>query len=322
MKLLAVALASIVGLTAALPVAAQNWPTRPVRIVVPFPPGGGTDVPARLIAGELTTRLGQQVIVDNKPGAGGNLGADFVAKAPKDGYTLLMGTVNITSINPLLYASMPFDPVADLAPITLTGIAPNVLVVAADGPLRSFDQLVAAARAEPGKLTFASAGSGTTLHLAGELMKTMAGVDMVHVPYKGAPAALPDIIAGNVTCMFVAVPAALSLIKAGRLRALAVSGTTRVPALPEVPTVHEAGLKGFDAVAWHGLFATGGTPVEVVQRLNTEVVAILAQPALRGKMTDLGLEVESSTPGQLGRRMVVDRDKWAEVVRRSGAKLD
>lgn len=322
MKLLAVALVTIIGLTGAMPVTAQSWPTRTVRIVVPFPPGGGTDVPARLIAAELTTRLGQQVIVDNKPGAGGNLGADFVAKAPKDGYTLLMGTVNITSINPLLYASMPFDPLTDLAPISLTGIAPNVLVVAAEGPLQSFDDLIRAAKAQPGKLTFASAGSGTTLHLAGELMKTMAGVDMVHVPYKGAPAALPDIIAGNVTCMFVAVPAALSLIKAGRLRALAVSGTARVPALPDIRTIDEAGLKGFDAVAWQGLFATAGSPPEIVQRLNAEVVAILAQPAMRTKMQDLGLEVATSSPAQLGRMMVVDREKWAEVVRRSGAKLD
>lgn len=302
--------------------AAQDFPNRAVRIIVPFPAGGGTDVPARLIAAEMAPRLGREVIVENKPGAGGNLGADFVAKAPKDGHTLLMGTVNITSINPLIYTSMPFDPMKDLAPISMTGIAPNVLVVAGDGPLRSFEDLLAAARAEPGKVTFASAGSGTTLHLAGELLRTSAGLDMVHVPYKGAPVALPDIITGKVTFMFVAVPAALSLIKAGRLRPLAVSGTTRVPALPDVRTVDEAGIKGFDAVAWHGLFATGGTPAPVIAKLNAEVVAALAKPEVRARFVELGLAAVTSTPEDLARAVVADREKWGEVVRKSGAKLD
>ncbi|GIK86169.1 MAG: ABC transporter substrate-binding protein [Betaproteobacteria bacterium] len=322
MKTVALVVASLAALLVPDAAPAQSWPSRPVRIVVPFPPGGGTDVPARLIAAELSTRLGQQVIVENKPGAGGNLGADAVAKAPKDGYTLLMGTVNITSINPLIYPSMPFDPVADLAPVALTGIAPNVLVVSAEGPIRSLDDLIAAAKREPGRVTFASAGPGTTLHLAGELLKTMAGAPMTHVPYKGAPAALPDVMTGQVTCMFVAVPAAISLIRGGKLHALAVSGLARVPALPDVPTVDEAGLKGFDAVAWHGLFATAGTPTDVVRRLNAEVVAILDRPDVRSKMEAQGLEVRSSTPAALGRMVVADRDKWADVVRRSGAKLD
>lgn len=323
MKIHLCALAAL-GLGLAFPPAldAQSFAGRTVRIVVPFPAGGGTDVPARLIAAELAPRLGAQVIVENKPGAGGNLGADFVAKSPKDGATLLMGTVNITSINPLLYASMPFDPVSDLAPVALTGIAPNVLVVAADGPIRSLDDLLATARRDPGKVTFASAGSGTTLHLAGELLKTMAGVSMTHVPYKGAPAALPDVISGQVTTMFVAVPAALPLIRGGKLRALAVSGRARVPALPDVRTVDEQGLKGFDAVAWHGLFAAGGTPADVVAKLNAEVVAILAQPDIRKRMEELGLEVATSTPAQLARMVADDRAKWADVVRKSGAKLD
>lgn len=322
MKRLATAALVMLSLIVPQGADAQPYPNRTIRIVVPFPAGGGTDVPARLIAAELTQRLGEQVIVENRPGAGGNLGSDVVAKAPKDGYTLLMGTVNITSINPLIYPSMPFDPVADLAPISLTGIAPNVFVVGADGPMRTFEELLRVAKAEPGKLTFASAGSGTTLHLAGELVKTMAGVDMVHVPYKGAPAALPDIITGKVTGMFIAVPAAITLIKGGRLRALAVSGKSRVPVLPEVRTVDEAGLKGFDAVAWHGLFATGGTPAEVIVKLNREVVSILAKPEIRSRMQELGLEVVSSTPAELARAVVTDREKWADVVRRSGAKLD
>jgi tripartite-type tricarboxylate transporter receptor subunit TctC len=233
-----------------------------------------------------------------------------------------MGTVNITSINPLIYASMPFDPVRDLAPIAMTGIAPNVLVVAGDGPIKSFEELIAAARAEPGKLTFASAGSGTTLHLAGELLKTVARIDVVHVPYKGAPVALPDIMTGKVTFMFVAVPAALPLIKAGRLRALAVSGRTRVPVLPEVRTVDEAGLPGFDAVAWHGLFAAGGTPAAILARLNAEVVAALKKPEVRARFVELGLEPVTSTPEELARAVVDDREKWADVVRKSGAKLD
>ena len=322
MKQFAIVIVMLSSLLNVLSAEAQTWPSRPVRIVVPFPAGGGTDVPARLIAAELTLRLGQQVIVENKPGAAGNLGADAVAKAPKDGYTLLMGTVNITSINPLLYANMPFDPNSDLAPITLTGIAPNVLVVGSDGPIKTVADLLAAAKANPGGLTFASAGSGTTLHLAAELMKIMAGIDMVHIPYKGAPAALPDVITGKVDCMFVAVPPALALIKAGRLRALAVSGLQRVPALPDVRTLDEAGLKGFDAVAWHGLFATGGTPRDIVQRLNTDVGAILANPEVRAKLQEQGLEVVTSTPEQLQRMVTSDRVKWADVVRRSGAKVD
>jgi len=305
-----------------LEIEAQPYPARPIRIIVPFPAGGGTDVPARLIAAELSQRFGHQVIVENKPGAGGNLGADAVAKAPKDGYTLLMGTVNITSINPLIYPTMPFDPVTDLAPISLTAIAPNLFVVSAEGPIRSFEELIRAAKAAPGKLTFASAGAGTTLHLSGEHLKTLAGVDMVHVPYKGAPVALPDIMAGRITGMFVAVPAALTLIQGGRLRALAVTGNTRVPALPDVRTFDEAGLKGFDLVPWHGLFATGGTPADVIAKLNAEVVAILAKPDFRAKMQDQGLQVVSSTPAELARAVVSDREKWADVVRRSGAKLD
>jgi tripartite-type tricarboxylate transporter receptor subunit TctC len=316
------ALAAVLALAMPLAASAQIYPNRPVRIIVPFPAGGGTDVPARLMASGLSTRLGQQVIVENKPGAGGNLGSDIVAKAPKDGHSLLMGTVNITSINPLIYREMPFDPSKDLAPISFTGIAPNVLVIAADSRISTFEDLVLAAKAEPGTLTFASAGAGTTLHLAGELMKTMAGVDIVHVPYKGAPAALPDVITGKVTFMFVAVPAALSLIKAGRLRALAVSGLTRLPALPDVRTVDEAGLMGFDAVAWHGIFATGGTPDAIVRRLNREIVEILKDPGVRAKMQEVGLEVVSSSPEELARAVATDREKWADVVRRSGAKVD
>jgi tripartite-type tricarboxylate transporter receptor subunit TctC len=306
-----------------MPAAAQpNWPPRQIRIVVPFPPGGGTDVPARLIANELSGRLGQQVIVENKPGAGGNIGAEFVTKAPKDGTTLLMGTVNITSINPLLYANMPFDPVRDLAPITMTAIAPNVLVVSSESHIRTLNDLVREAKAKPGALNFASAGSGTTLHLAGELLKTMAGIDMVHVPYRGAPAALPDVMTGKVTTMFAAVPVVLALIKSDRLRPLAVSGTTRIPALQDVKTVEEQGFKGFDAVAWHGLFATGGTPAEIIARLHRETVAVLKMPEIGAHFAKQGLQLVSSTPEELARAVADDRAKWAEVVKRSGAKVD
>lgn len=323
MILLRLFLAVCVLPLAALPAAAQpNWPPRQVRIVVPFPPGGGTDVPARLIANELSHRLGQQVIVENKPGAGGNLGADFVAKAPKDGATLLMGTVNITSINPLLYASMPFDPVRDLAPITMTAIAPNVLVVSSESPIRTLDDLIREAKAKPGALNFASAGSGTTLHLAAELLKSMAGIDMVHIPYRGAPAALPDIMTGKVTTMFAAVPVVLQLIRSDRLRPLAVSGTSRIPALADVKTVEEQGLKGFDAVAWHALFTTAGTPSDVIARLNRETVAILKTPEMGARFSEQGLQLVSSTPEELARAVVNDRGKWAEVVKRSGARVD
>lgn len=300
---------------------AQALPST-IRIVVPFSAGGGSDIPARLIAAELTRRLSTQVVVDNSPGAGGNLGADQVAKGPRDGSLLLMGTVNITSINPLLYKSMPFDPAKDLAPISLTAIAPNVLVVSEAGPIKSLDDLLAAARSAPDRVNFGSAGSGTTLHLAGELLKTMAGVQMTHVPYKGAPVALPDVIEGRLTTMFVAVPAALPLIRSGKLRPIGVSGLARVPTLPEVRTLDQQGLRGFDAVAWHGLFAPAGTPQAVIQRLHAEVTAVLALPDIRQRFSDMGLEVATSTPVELGKLVLSDREKWADVVRRSGATLD
>ena len=293
-----------------------------IRLVVPFPAGGGTDIPARLIAPELAARLGQNVIVENRPGAAGNMGADQVAKAAKDGATLLMGTVNITSINPLLYPAMPFDPSKDLAAVSLLGIAPNVLVVSASSPIQNLSDLIAAAKRDPGKLTFASAGSGTTLHLAGELLKISAGISMTHVPYKGAAVALPDVISGNVSTMFVAVPAALSLIKAGRLRPLAVSGLTRVPALKDVPTVDELGIKGFDAVAWHGMFATGGTPPEHIARLNQAVVDVVGSPEIRARLLELGIEAKVSTPQQLTELVAADKAKWAKVVQLSGARID
>ncbi len=293
-----------------------------IHLIVPFPAGGGTDVPARLIASELAAKLGQTIVVENRPGAAGNTGADYVAKAAKDGTTLLIGTVNITSINPLLYTGMTFDPARDLAAVSLLGIAPNVLVVSATSPIQNLSDLIGAAKRDPEKLTFASAGSGTTLHLAGEMLKISAGISMTHVPYKGAPVALPDVISGNVTTMFVAVPAALGLIKAGRLRPLAVSGLSRVPALKDVLTIDELGIKGFDAVAWHGVFVAAGTPPEVISRLNTAIASVVGSAEIRAKLTELGIEAKLSTPQQLTDLAAADKVKWARVVQQSGAKID
>src|ERR1700681_275677 len=250
---------------------AQAYPTRSIRLVVPFPPAGTTDILAREVAQRLSVSLGQSVIIDNRPGAAGNIGSDLVAKSAPDGYTLLMGTVGTHAINPSLYARMPYDHVKDFVPIVLVAGVPNVLEVTPSLPVNSVADLIKLAKEKPGQLNFASSGSGTSIHLSGELFKTMAGVDMVHVPYKGSAPALIDLMGGQVQLMFDNLPSSLAQIKAGKLRAIAVTSAQRAPALPNVPTIAESGLPGFEASSWFGLLAPAGTPAAVVARINADV---------------------------------------------------
>src|SRR5438045_3343206 len=264
--------------------ASATYPTKPIRLVVPFPPGGATDILAREVAKHLTDAWGQSVVVDNRPGAGGNIGSELVAKAAPDGYTLEMGTVGTHAINASLYSKMPYDHVKDFAPVILVAGVPNVLVVNPEVPVKSVPELVAYAKANPGKLNFASSGSGTSIHLSGELFKTMTGVQMTHVPYKGSAPALTDLIGGQVQLMFDNLPSSPTFIKAGKLRALAVPSPTRAPALPDVPTVADT-VPGFEASSWFGVLAPAGTPPEIIARINGEVTKWLATPEAKEKLT-------------------------------------
>jgi tripartite-type tricarboxylate transporter receptor subunit TctC len=302
--------------------AADAYPARPVRFVVAFPPGGGTDIIARSIAQKLSRSLAQQVVVDNRPGAGGNIGTDIVAKSAPDGYTLLMGSAGPLAINASLFASMPFDPVRDFAPVTLAASTPNVLVVHPSLHASTVKELIALARAHPGEINFASSGHGTPAHLAGELFNSMAGVKMVHVPYKGAAPALADLLGGQVQLMFSTMPPALPHVKDGKLRALAVTSAKRSRAAPGLPTVDEAALPGFEANTWHGVVVPAGTPPDIVGRLNSDIVAILHQPDVVERLSAQGAEPVGSTPEEFAAYIRSETVKWAKVVRESGAKAD
>jgi len=308
---------------AASPAFAQGtYPNKPVRLVVPFPAGGTTDILARAAAQKLSETWGQQVIVDNRPGAGGNIGSELVAKAAPDGYTLLMGTVGTHAINPSLYAKMPYDHVKDFAPVILVAGVPNVLVVNPDLPIKTVPELIAYAKANPGKLNFASSGSGTSIHLSGELFKVMAGVQITHVPYKGSAPALTDLIGGQVQLMFDNLPSSLPQIKGGKLRAVAVTSTTRAAALPEVPTVAESGLPGFEASSWFGILAPAGTPKDIIAKIDADVQKWLATPEAKEKLLSQGANAAGGSPEDFARHIQAETAKWAKVVKDSGAKVD
>ena len=305
------------------------WPNKPVRIVVPFAASGTTDILARALAPELQRVFGQPFVVDNKPGAGGNSGAAEVAKAGGDGYTLLMGTVGTHAINPSLYPKMPYDHVKDFAPVTLVAGVPNVLVLnpatAQKYNVNSVADLVKALKANPGRLNMASSGNGTSIHLAGELFKSMTGTFMLHLPYRGSGPALIDLMAGNVDLMFDNLPSALPHIKSGRLKALAVTSAARSAVLPEVPTIEEVGgplLKGYDASSWFGLLAPAGTPPEVVARLQQESAKALATPQMKERLLSQGAIPSGMTPAEFVRFIDAETQKWAKVVKASGAKVD
>jgi tripartite-type tricarboxylate transporter receptor subunit TctC len=290
--------------------------------VVPFPPGGPLDATGRLIAQHLTERWGQSVVVENKPGAGGNIGADFVAKSPPDGYTVVMGALSTHAVNPSLYARMPYDAQKDFAPITLIAITPNVLVVNPDLPVHSVKELFAYAKARPGKLSFGSGSIGSAGHLAGELFKVDAGIDMVHVPYKGAAPATQALLAGDTQLMFDNLANAMAQVKAGKLRALAVTTAERSKLAPELPTMVEAGLPGFDISTWYGLFAPAGTPPDVVDKWNADVTAMLRTPDMRDRLLAQGAEPAPDTPAEFARFVAAEAAKYARIVKASGAKVD
>ncbi|MDE2003952.1 MAG: tripartite tricarboxylate transporter substrate binding protein [Betaproteobacteria bacterium] len=318
--LVAIAAASLFPVSPAFAQAA--YPSKPIRMVVPFPPGGTTDILARAVAQKLSETWGQQVIVDNRPGAGGNIGSDLVAKAAPDGYTLLMGTVGTHAINPSLYARMPYDAQKDFAPVILVASVPNVLEVNPSLPVHTVQELIAYAKANPGKLNFASSGNGTSIHLSGELFKAMTGVKMTHVPYKGSAPALADLVGGQVQLMFDNLPSSLGLIKGGKLRAIAVTSTTRSSALPDVPTIAESGLPGYEASSWFGVFAPASTPPAIVDKLNAAIGAWLASPDAKEKLASQGAIAAGGTPADFARFIASETVKWAKVVKASGARID
>jgi tripartite-type tricarboxylate transporter receptor subunit TctC len=309
--------------TCAAPLWAQDaFPSKPLRIVVPFAAGGGVDILTRVLAQHLGDALHQQVIVEDRTGAGGNVGVDVVAKSPADGYTLVMGTTGTQTINPGLYSKLPFDPEKDFKPITLVASVPNLLVVNPAVAAHDVKGLVALAKAQPGKLSFASFGNGTSNHLSGEMLKSMAGINVVHVPYKSATQAVTDLIAGQTQFAFVNTPLALPHVRAGKLRALAVTGAKRSPATPDYPTMSEAGVPGFVVESWYGLLAPAGTPDAVIAKLHDATVAVLAKPEVREFFAKQGADVETSTPEEFAARIKNEKAQWAEVIKASGARVD
>ena len=303
-------------------VSAQSWPTKPIKYIVPFAPGGSTDILGRIVAEKLSVALGQPVVVENKPGAGGGLGADFTAKAAPDGYTIMGGTISTHAINASLYSNLPYDPVKDFVAVTLLARVPNMLVINPDVPAKTVAELLALMKANPNKYTFASAGNGTSQHLSGELFKSMAGVQMQHIPYKGSRPALQDVVGGQVTMTFDNITTAWPLAKGGKLRALAVTTAKRSAIAPEIPTLAEAGLIGFEVGSWQGVFAPAGTPPEIVKRLNVEIVKILNLPDVKEKLFALGAEPVGDTPEQFAAFVKSEVAKWSDVVKKSGAKVD
>jgi len=301
---------------------AQAYPAKPIRMIVPFPPGGGTDIAARTIANKLSEDVKWTFVVENKPGAGGNLGVEQAIKSPADGYTLVIGQTSNLAINPTLYAKLPYDPLKDLNPVTLIVSAPVVFVVAASSRYRSLGDLLAAAKTDPGGVTFASPGNGTVSHLAGELLQRAAGVKLTHVPYKGASQALTDTLGGQVQSFMSSVPSALAQIKGGRLRAIAVTAAKRAPELPEVPTIAESGYQGFEATTWYGLLAPAGTPTAIIARLNAEVNRALKTPEVRERLASEGGEALGGSPEQFASFLRAEHAKWGRVVRESGARAE
>ncbi|WP_029049078.1 tripartite tricarboxylate transporter substrate binding protein [Cupriavidus sp. amp6] len=302
--------------------AQDKWPSRPITWVVPFAAGGSTDIVARTIGQEVSRALGQPVVVENRPGAAGAVGAGYVARAKADGYTLFGGTISTHAINASLYKNLSYDPVKDFEPVSLVGYVPNVLMVNAELPVSNVQELIAYAKKKNG-LSFASSGAGTSTHLAGELFADLIHVPMTHVPYKGSPQAVQDVAAGLVPFLFDQLTAGEAMIKAGKLRALAVTSPKRSALLPKVPTMAEAGVSGFEMVSWQALYAPHGTPKEIVQRLNAEVIRALKQPAVQQRLSQqLGMEIVGSTPAELAALMDKEIPRWAALVKKSGAKAE
>jgi tripartite-type tricarboxylate transporter receptor subunit TctC len=301
---------------------AQSYPAKAIKVIVPFPPGGGTDIIAREVTQKVAASTGWTFVIDNRPGAGGNLGVDTAAKSPADGYTLVLGQTSNLAINPSLYAKLPYNPLKDLAPIAMVATAPSAVVVAADAPYKTLGELISAAKAKPGYINFASPGNGTVAHLTGELFQKAAGVRFQHVPYKGTNQALNDVIGGQVQLYVASVPSVLQQIRNGKLRPLAVTSAKRVDDLPQTPTVAEAGYKGFEASTWFGFLAPAGTPKDIVARLNTELNKALQQADLHKRLAEQGADPAGGTPEQFAVLMRDEIQRWGKVVKDSGAKLD
>jgi len=319
-------LAWAVGLSAAVLVAplaqAQGYPNKPIRLICPFPPGGAVDIASRAIATELSKNLGQPVTVDNRPGAGGNIGGAEAARSAPDGYTLFMTTSGIQAINPALYAKMPFDPGKDLVPVAGLVSLNNVLVLHPSVKANSVAEVIAMAKAQPGAVNYASSGSGTSIHMSGEMFKHLAGLNIVHVPYKGSAPALNDLLGGQVMMMFDNIPSALPHIKSGRLRALATTGAKRDPLLPELPTVSEAGVTGYESGVWFGLAVAAGTPKEIIAKLNAEAVKGTKAPEYVKRMTELGYNILGTSPETMAEMSRNEVSRWGPIVKASGAKAD
>lgn len=307
------------ALTLGAPVSAQSWPAKPVRLVVTFPSGGAPDILARLFSEKA--QLGQSVVVDNKPGAGGNIGADFVAKSPADGHTLVLGTVGTHSINGALYEKMPYDMVKHFSPVSLIASAPNLLVVHNDVPVKTVPEFVAYLKANPDKLSFGSPGVGTSVHVSGELFKSMTGTQMTHVPYKGRQYAIPDLVGGSIQLMFDNMPSALPMAREGKIRAIAVTTAKRSSAAPDIPTIAES-IPGFEATTWFAMFAPAGTPKPVIDKLNAEVVRVFRLPEVAERLKTLGLEPVLSSPEELAAYQASEITKWTKVVKASGARAE
>jgi tripartite-type tricarboxylate transporter receptor subunit TctC len=302
--------------------AAQSWPARPIRFVVPLPPGGGADLVARTIGEKLNRTLGQQVIVDNRPGGGTVIGADLVAHAAPDGYTMLLGTATTHAINASLVKKLPYDPVKDFSPVALVAVLPLVMVANAALPADNLRDLLALARKRPGEILFGSTGNGSTIHLAGEMLNTVAKVQMVHVPYRGASLALTELLAGQIQFMFTTIPPALPHLKTGRLKAITLANAKRSTLLPDVPTTAEGGAPGVEASSWNGVLFPRGTPAETIARMNRELGAIMSQPDVRERLSTAGVETLMSTPSEFAAFITEETARYAKVVRASGAKID
>lgn len=309
------------GLAATLPVHAQDaWPSKPVKIVVPFAPGGTSDILARTLAEKLQVALKQPVIIENKAGAGGVIGAESVAKSAPDGYTFLLGTIASHAINPVLQPKIPYDATKDFAPVMLLGSISNVLLVGADQPYKNVVDLIAAAKAKPGSIAFGSAGTGSSQHMSGEAFKLLAGAELTHVPYRGSAPAIQDLIGGQIPASFETVTVALPHIQSGKVRALAVTSSKRSRVLPDTPTLQEAGVAGFDVTSWQAFYAPAGTPQAIVQRMNRELAAIIAMPEVKTRMEGLGLEYQPNTPEQFSEFGRKELMKWAKIVKDGNVK--
>jgi tripartite-type tricarboxylate transporter receptor subunit TctC len=321
----AAAIAAVAALAtfASQPTFAQDpWPSKPITYVVPFPAGGTTDTLARLISQKLGPALGTTIVVENRAGAGGNIGSDFVAKAAPDGYTILGGTISSHAINATLYPKLPYDPLKSFSPITLIGTNANVLVVAASSPYQSVKDLVDASKAKPGSLSFASAGNGTSQHLSGELFKSIAGIDLVHVPYRGSAPAIADVMGGQVPFMFDTSVVAAPFIEGGKVRALAVTSAKRAPQWPNVPTMTESGVTNYEVVSWQAMFAPAGTPPAIVQRLHAEIVKIIKSADMQERFAKLGLDPSGMTPAELPKFQASEIAKWAAVIKAANINIE